>query len=52
MATKTYRSTVRCCECGQDLTGKIQVYDKGKVYCEIDNVRVGKGIEVPKRKVA
>lgn len=43
---------VRCCECGQDITKKTQVYDRptGKIYCENCNWRVGKGIEVPQRK--
>lgn len=48
MAKKTY-DVVRCCECGQDLTDKIQVYDykddKKKervVYCEEDNWRIKK----------
>lgn len=44
------KDSPRCKECEQDLTGKIQCYDKGKVYCEICNVRVGKGEEVPRRK--
>ena len=35
--TKTY-GTVRCSECGQDLTDKIQVYTEGKVLCEEDNL--------------
>ena len=39
--TKQY-GTVRCSECGQDLTGKIQVYAEGKVFCEADNWRLGK----------
>jgi len=45
---KTY-GTVRCSECDQNLDGKIQVYHKGKVYCEIDNIRVNKLEEVPKQ---
>jgi hypothetical protein len=40
--------TVQCSECSQVLTGKIQVYDKGKVYCETCNIRVNKVQDVYK----
>lgn len=45
---KIMTKVIKCSECGQDLTGKIKVFDKGKVLCEEDNWR--KGEEVPKRK--
>lgn len=42
--------TIRCCECDQILDGKIQVYDKGKVFCENCNNRVNKLVEVIKKR--
>ena len=47
--SKTYGVT-RCQECDQNLEGKIQCFDDGKVYCEICNIRVGKNQEVPAKK--
>lgn len=39
---KIKNQTIICSVCSKNLTGKIQVYDKGKVYCEQCNWREGK----------
>lgn len=37
--TKSY-GTTRCEKCTQDLTGKIQVFDNGHVWCEQCNYKL------------